>query len=166
MFWVFKDPNHVLLKDPVSIMKEIMSWMFKDPIVKVAWFNFDCDHWNRKNWPKKIKFPQMNFFLQKQLITFSCTYYPLSFCKILKKFFQPIQSYVDVPFLGPKWPICLEQFFLGKKLLISFSSTYWPLSLCTISKTFLQQIQSYKDVPFMDLKWPICLNQNFFQKTC
>ena len=117
MFWVFKDPNHVLLKDPVSIMKEIMSWMFKDPIVKVAWFNFDCDHWNRKNWPKKIKFPQMNFFLQKQLITFSCTYYPLSFCKILKKFFQPIQSYVDVPFLGPKWPICLEQIFFGEKII-------------------------------------------------
>ena len=32
MFWLFKDPNHVLFKDPVVIMKEIMSWLFKDPI--------------------------------------------------------------------------------------------------------------------------------------
>ena len=62
---------------------------------------------------KKIKLPQMNFFLEKQLIKFSCTYWPLSFCKILKKFLGPIQSYEDVPFSGPKWPICHEQNFFG-----------------------------------------------------
>ena len=55
----------------------------------------------------------MNFFLEKQLIKFSCTYWPLSFCKILKKFLGPIQSYEDVPFSGPKWPICPEQTFFG-----------------------------------------------------
>ena len=134
MFWVFKDPNHVLLKDPVSIMKEIMSWMFKDPIVKVAWFNFDCDHWNRKNWPKKIKFPQMNFFLQKQLITFSCTYYPLSFCKILKKFLEPIQSYEDVPFSGPKWPICHEQNFFGTNHYYYFHLPIGPFHCAKFKK--------------------------------
>ena len=30
---LFKNPNHVLTKDPVVIMEEIMSWLFKDPVV-------------------------------------------------------------------------------------------------------------------------------------
>ena len=62
---------------------------------------------------KKIKLPQMNFFLEKQLIKFSCTYWPLSFCKIFKKFLGMIQSYEDVPFLGLKWSICHKQNFFG-----------------------------------------------------
>ena len=61
---------------------------------------------------KKIKLPKMIFFLEKQLIKFSCTYGPLSFCKILEKFLGAIQSYEDVPFLGPKWPP--NKFFWGK----------------------------------------------------
>ena len=33
MFSLFKNPNHVLMfKYPVVIMKEIMSWLLKDPI--------------------------------------------------------------------------------------------------------------------------------------
>ena len=52
---------------------------------------------------KKIKLPQMNFFLEKQ--NFHVPISPFSFCKILKKF----QSYEDVPFLGPKGPTCHEQ---------------------------------------------------------
>ena len=38
----------------------------------------------------------MIFSLEKQLIKF--------FFKILKKFLEPIQSYEDVPFSGPKYP--------------------------------------------------------------
>ena len=53
------------------------------------------------------------FFVEKQLIKFSCTYWPLSFCKILKKFLWLIQSYEDVPFSGLKWPISPEQIFFG-----------------------------------------------------
>ena len=53
------------------------------------------------------------FFSKKQLVKFSCTYWPLSFCKILKKFLGLIQSYEDVPLLGPQWPICHEQDFFG-----------------------------------------------------
>ena len=34
--------------------------------------------------PQMINLPQMNFFIEKQLIKFSCTYYLVSFCKILK----------------------------------------------------------------------------------
>ena len=165
MFWVFKDPNHVLLKDPVSIMKEIMSWMFKDPIVKVAWFNFDCDHWNRKNWPKKIKFPQMNFFLQKQLITFSCTYYPLSFCKILKKFLEPIQSYEDVPFSGPKWPICHEQNFFGTNHYYYFHLPIGPFH-CAKFKKILTADPELWGCAIFGPKMAHFPKWEFFQKTC
>ena len=61
---------------------------------------------------KKIKLPQMKFFSRKA-IKFSCTYSPILFCKILKEFFELIQSYQDVPFSVTKWPICPEQFFFG-----------------------------------------------------
>ena len=34
--------------------------------------------------------------------------------KFKKKILEPIQSYEDVPFSSPKWPICPEQNFFGK----------------------------------------------------
>ena len=82
----------------------------------MAWLNLTMPNQTVKNSlkAKKIKLPQMNFFLEKQLIKFSCTYWPLSFCKILKKFLGLIQSYEDVPFLGPKWSICPKQIFFWK----------------------------------------------------
>ena len=77
----------------------------------MAWLNLTIPNQTVKNGlkPKKIKLPQMNYFLEKQLIKFSWTYQPLSFSKILKKF----QNYEDVPFSGPKWPTCPEQKFFG-----------------------------------------------------
>ena len=78
-----------------------MSGLFKDPIVTVTWLNFDHAQSNSKKKPKKIKLPQMNFFLEKQLKKSSCTYWPLSFCKILKKFLEPVHIYKDVTFSGP-----------------------------------------------------------------
>ena len=58
----------------IVIMKKIVSW-FKDPIVTVAGLNFDHTNQTVKNdlKAKKIKLPQMKFFLKKQLIKFSCT---------------------------------------------------------------------------------------------
>ena len=50
---------------------------------------------------KKIKLPQLNFHVPISL----------SHSTKLKEILEPIQSYEDVPFLGPKWPICPEQFF-------------------------------------------------------
>ena len=82
-----------LFQDPVVIMKEIMSWLFRDPIITVVWLNFNHVQLNSKKWPKKIKLPQMKLFLKKQLIKFSCTYQPLSFCKTLKTFLKLIQSF-------------------------------------------------------------------------
>ena len=97
----------------------------------------------------------MNFFLKKQLIKFPCTYQPLSFCKILQKFLESIQSYEDVPFSGPKWPNCPEQNFLVQTIIITF---IYLLALFTVQnlKKFLQQIQSYEDAPFLGPKWSIC----------
>ena len=79
----------------------------------MAWLNLTMPNQTVKNGlkAKKIKLPQINFFLEKQLIKFSCTYWPLSFCKILKKSLGPTHSYEDVPFSGPKF--CHEQNFFG-----------------------------------------------------
>ena len=68
---------------------------------------------------KKIKLPQMKFFSRKA-IKFSCTYTPISFCKILKEFFELIQSYQDVLFSVTKWPVCPEQDFLVQTIIITF----------------------------------------------
>ena len=62
-----------LFKDAVENMKEIMSWLFKNPIVAVAWLNFEHAQSNSKKWPKKIKLLVMRFLLEKQLIKLSCT---------------------------------------------------------------------------------------------
>ena len=64
-----------LFKDPVIIMKEIMLWLFKDPI-NSGLAQSDHAQSNSKKWltAKKFKSPQMDFFLEKQLIKFSCTY--------------------------------------------------------------------------------------------
>ena len=102
------------------------------------------------------------FLVQTIIITFIYLL-ALFIMQNLKKFLQQIQSYEDVPFLGPKWSICPKQIFFGK-LLILFSSTYQPLSLCKILKKFFQRIQSYEDAQFLGPKWPISSNENFFRK--
>ena len=102
------------------------------------------------------------FLVQTIIITFIYLL-ALFIVQNLKKFLQRIQSYEDVPFLGPKWSICPKQIFFGK-LLISFSSTYQPLSLCKILKKFFQRIQSYEDVQFLGPQWLISPNQNFLRK--
>ena len=48
---MFKNPNHVLIKDLVVIMKEIMSWLFKDPISS-SLAQFYHAQSNSKKWPK------------------------------------------------------------------------------------------------------------------
>ena len=132
----------------------------------MAWLNLTMPNQTVKNGlkAKKIKLPQMNFFLEKQLIKFSCTYWPLSFCKILKKFLEPIQSYEDVPFSSPKWAICPEQFFLVQTIIITF---IYLLALFTVQnlKKILQWIHSYEDAPFLGPKRSICPKEIFLVNT-
>ena len=129
----------------------------------MAWLNLTMPNQTVKNGlkAKKIKLPQMNFFLEKQLIKFSCTYWPLSFCKILKKFLGPIQNYEDVPFSGPKKPICHKQFFLVQTIIITF---IYLLALFNVQnlKNFLQRNQNYEDAPFLAQNGPFA--PNFFWK--
>ena len=108
----------------------------------MPWLNLTTSNQTVKNGlkPKKIKLPQMNFFIKKKLIKFSCTYQPLSFCKILKKFLESIQSYEGMPFLSPKWPTCPEKnFFLAQTIIITF---IYLLALFIVQnfKKFLQRI--------------------------
>ena len=112
--------------------------------------------------PKKIKLPQMNFFIKKKLIKFSCTFQPLSFCKILKKFLEPIQSYEDMPFWSPKWPTCLEQNFFWHKPLLLLTSTYWPFSLCNILKKSYSGSRVMRIHHFWDQNSPFAPNIFFF----
>ena len=75
-----------------------------------------------------------------------------------KKFLGPIQSYEDVLFSGPKWPICPEQIILVQTII----TFIYLLALFIVQnfKNSLQQIQSYEDAPFLVQKWSIC--PNFF----
>ena len=79
--------------------------------------------------------------------------------KFKKKLLEPIQSYEDVPFSSPKWPICPERKFLVQTI-ITFIYLL-ALFITENSKKFLQQIQSYEHVPFLGPKWPICPKQIF-----
>ena len=131
----------------------------------MTWLSFTMPNQTVENdlKAKKIKLPQMKFFLKKQLIKFSCTYWLLSFCKILKKFLGSIQSYEVVPFLGPKWPICHEQFFFGTNHYYYFHLPIGPFH-CAKFKKFLQRIQNYEDAPFLGPKWSLCPKQILFGK--
>ena len=69
--------------------------------------------------PKMSIHPEQFFLVQTIIITFIYHYYyfhhlPFHCTKFLKKFLRWIQSYVDAPFLGPKWSTCHKQIFFGK----------------------------------------------------
>ena len=106
----------------------------------------------------------MNFFPEKHLINFSWTFWPLLFCKILKKFLGLIQHYEDVPFWGQKWLICHEQIFLVQTLIIAFIHLLAYFIMPNQKKTNLQQTHSYEDAAFLGPKWSNCPKQIFFWK--
>ena len=80
-----------------------------------------------------------------------------------KKCLEPIQRYKDVPFSGPKWPICPEQHFLVQTIIITF---IYLLALFIVQnfKKFFELIQSYQDVPFLAKNGPFAPNEFFFEK--
>ena len=54
------------------------------------------------------------FFLVQTIIITFIYLLALFIVQNFKKFLQQIQSYEDVPFLGPKWSICPKQIFFWK----------------------------------------------------
>ena len=82
----------------------------------------------------------MKFFLEKQVITFSCPYQPLSFCKIFKKFFEQILRYEDVPFSGQNSPFVLNNFFFRTNHYYYFYLPISPFHCAKFKKIFLRQI--------------------------
>ena len=118
----------------------------------MAWLNLTMPNQTVRNSlkAKKIKLPQMNFFLEKQLIKFSCTYWPVSFCKTFKKILELVQSYEDVRhFRAQNCPFVLNKNFLVQAIVITF---IYLLALFIVEnfKKFLQRIQNYVDAPFLD----------------
>ena len=140
--WEFKNCLRIL----------IMSWLFKDPI-NSGQARFDHAQSNSK------KLPQIIFFLKKQLINFPCTYWPLSFSKILRKFLGPIQSYENVLFSGP---FIMNKIFLVQTIIITFIYLL-ALFIAQNLKKLLQRIQSYEDALFLGSKWSICSKQKFLE---
>ena len=85
-------------------------------------------------------------------------FFPKKTNEILKKLLELIQSYEDVPFSGPKWPISPEQLFWYKPLLLLSSIIVQNF------KKFLQRIHRYDDAAFLGPKWSISPKQIFIWK--
>ena len=81
-----------------------------------------------KNSLKRSNYPKWNTFSKKKkLIKFSCTYQPLSFCKIKKKFFCCRSRVMRMRHFGAQnSPFAPNKTLFWK--IISFSFTYWPFS--------------------------------------
>ena len=110
--------------------------------------------------------PQKNFFEKITNINFIyLLYWPLSFCKILKKFLEPIQSYEDVTFSGPNYP-CLSwtKIFWYKPLLL----LSWPIGPFHWVK-FLKNSYSKSRVMKMHHSWAqndlLAPNKFFWKKS-
>ena len=56
----------------------------------------------------------------------------------LKKFLQQIQSYKDVPFLGPKWSICSKQIFFWK--IINSDPPISPIQCAKFLKNYVSWV--------------------------
>ena len=96
---------------------------------------------------KKIKLPHMNSFLEKQ--NFHVLITPFHSARILKEL-DLIQTYQDVSFSGPKWPICAEHSFFGT----NHYYFHLPVALFTGQKNVGPKMAH---LPKRDF---------FFQKTC
>ena len=56
------------------------------------------------------------------------------YVRILKKFLEPVQSYKDVPFAGPKLPICSVQIFFGTNYYYYFHLPIGPFHCAKFKK--------------------------------
>ena len=81
----------------------------------VAWLNLTMHNQTVKNGlkAKKIKLPQMNFFSRKRTNKIFMYLLAPFILQNFKKILMANPELEDVPFSGPKWPICHEQTFFG-----------------------------------------------------
>ena len=130
----------------------------------MAWLNFNQAQSNSKKWPKKIKLPQMKFFLKKNKIKFSCTYQPLSFRKISKKNLTANLHLWGCTSFVPKM-VHLPQFFFFGKHWYYFHLPVGPFHCASFKKIITTDSWwSYDNLLFLGPKWPICPNENFFSE--
>ena len=96
----------------------------------MAWLNLTMPNQTIKNGlkAKKIKLPQMNFFLKK-LLNFYVPISPFHSAKFLKSFRVMKMCH----FWTQNGPFVLNNIFWYKPLLLLWS-TYWPFSLSKIKK--------------------------------
>ena len=129
----------------------------------MAWLNSTMPKQTVKNGlkAKKIKLPQMNIFLEKQLKIFMYLLVPFTLQNV-KKILRANPELWGLPFSGRKWPIYHYQNSLVQTIIFTF---IYLLALFIVQnlKKFLQWIQSYEDVPFWAQNGPFALNKkNFF----
>ena len=94
-------------------------------------------------WVENAPFaPNKNFLWTILLISFSCTYWPLSLCKVFKKLSQRIQSYGNAPFLDPKCPVFPNENFF-RKSVNKHCSFHSCLSACQNSKSDINLLVKY-----------------------
>ena len=87
---------------PFSLSKILKNYYSRSRVIRM------CHFWGQ-NGPFVMN---KKFLVQTIIITFIYLL-ALFIVQNFKKLLQPIQSYEDVPFSGPKWPICHEQFLFG-----------------------------------------------------
>ena len=137
-------------------MKEIISWLFKDPTV--AWLDLTMPNQAVKNGvqAKKIKLPQMDFFSRKTTNKI--------FMHLLAPFI--LQNFKKIPRTNPELRMC---HFWAQNSPFVMSKTFLVQTIITfiyLLAPFIVQIQSYEDAQILGQKWPISPNANFFQKAC
>ena len=142
----------------------IISWLFKDPINSgLAQFEHAQSNSKKRSKSLKDQIASNIFFLEKQLMKFSCAYWPLSFCNFFKKIFRANPKLLRMyHFRAQNGPFVMNKFFLVQTIIITF---IYLLALFIVQnlKKFLQRIQSYEDVPFLGPKWSICPKQFFLE---
>ena len=126
----------------------------------MTWLNLTMSNQKVKNGlkAKKIKLPPNELPQTK----FSCTYWPLSFCKIFKKILGPIQSYEDVPFSGLKWLTCHEQKNFGTNYYYYFHLPVGPFHCAKFKKNSYSGSWVMRMHHFWDQKSPFAPNEKKF----
>ena len=114
---------------------------------------------------KKIKLPQMIFFFRKTTNKIFMYLLVPFILQNFKKFLGPIQSYEDVPFLGPKWPTSHEQNFFGTNHYYYFHLLTSPFHCEKFLKFFYSKSRVMRMCNFRAQNTPICPEQNFLVQT-